>query len=200
MELCLMKSAGKQALNDSRADPHKTRMTELTIVAKREVDRRSRRQSSLQTKYVLSRKIRLEKGNKRVSIRPGLMSTSRQQPYGAQETRENACVGVARAHGAENDGRRHYYMNGTKLAGRRPLNISQATRPRGQVFVIPNRCKGCNFCIEFCPADVLEASREINAKGYHFPVVREDRIGSCIHCQFCDLVCPELAIYTQLVP
>jgi 2-oxoglutarate ferredoxin oxidoreductase subunit delta len=85
------------------------------------------------------------------------------------------------------------------MAERRPLNYHQATQPRGQVFVIPDRCKGCKFCIEFCPADVLELSREINAKGYHYPVVRIDRSQSCIHCQFCDLVCPELAIFTQPV-
>ena len=83
------------------------------------------------------------------------------------------------------------------VAERHPINFSLATRPRGQVFVIPDRCKGCRFCIEFCPADVLEPSFEINSKGYHYPVVRDDKAQSCIHCQFCDLVCPELAIYTQ---
>jgi 2-oxoglutarate ferredoxin oxidoreductase subunit delta len=90
-------------------------------------------------------------------------------------------------------------MNGRILAERRPLNFTSATRPRGQVSVIPDRCKGCKFCIEFCPADVLEVSRELNAKGYHYPVVRADKEESCIHCQFCDLVCPELAIFTQPV-
>jgi 2-oxoglutarate ferredoxin oxidoreductase subunit delta len=91
-------------------------------------------------------------------------------------------------------------MNGRTVAERRPLNLTQATRPRGQVFVIPARCKGCKFCIEFCPADVLEVSAEINAKGYHYPVVRSDKFDSCIHCQFCDLVCPELAIFTKPIP
>ena len=78
-----------------------------------------------------------------------------------------------------------------------PVDASSIQVPRGQVYTIPNRCKGCNFCIEFCPKEVLEFSEEINPKGYHFPVVRKDKVDECIHCRFCDLICPELAIFTR---
>jgi len=66
----------------------------------------------------------------------------------------------------------------------------------GQVHVVAQRCKGCSFCIEFCPRDVLVESEETNAKGFHFPVVAQDKVEDCAHCEFCTIVCPEFAIYT----
>jgi 2-oxoglutarate ferredoxin oxidoreductase subunit delta len=83
------------------------------------------------------------------------------------------------------------------VAPRQPLNAAAFPVPRGQVYVIPERCKGCDFCIEFCPRDVLVESEEINAKGYHYPVVLADKTDECADCQFCTLVCPEFAIYTD---
>lgn len=83
---------------------------------------------------------------------------------------------------------------------RRPLNETAFPFPRGQVHVIPERCKGCDFCIEFCPKDVLEESEGINAKGYHYPVVVAGKADECAHCEFCTLVCPEFAIYTTERP
>lgn len=80
-----------------------------------------------------------------------------------------------------------------------PIDLSSAQVPKGRVFTIPSRCKQCNFCIEFCPTDVLLYSEEINAKGYHYPVVVEGKENACVHCRFCDLICPELAIYTEEV-
>ena len=69
--------------------------------------------------------------------------------------------------------------------------------PVGQVYVISQRCKGCRFCIEFCPELVLVESEAMNAKGYHYPVVAEGRELACVNCGFCKLVCPEFAIYTE---
>jgi 2-oxoglutarate ferredoxin oxidoreductase subunit delta len=84
------------------------------------------------------------------------------------------------------------------MAGARvPMDLSYAHVPKGQVFVIPNRCKGCKFCIEFCPKHVLDYSEDINEKGYRYPIVAKGKEGECIHCRFCDLICPELAIYTR---
>jgi len=83
-----------------------------------------------------------------------------------------------------------------KDAVRQPMDIASAKVPLGQVHVIAERCKQCNFCITYCPVQVLEYSTEINAKGYHFPVVAAGKEQSCVHCRFCDLICPELAIFT----
>ena len=62
----------------------------------------------------------------------------------------------------------------------------------GQVTVIAERCKGCGFCIEFCPKHVLYQSTEINNKGYHISYV--DTGDRCTGCNICELICPEFAI------
>ena len=82
---------------------------------------------------------------------------------------------------------------------REPLDLPMAQVPEGRVHVIAERCKQCNFCIKYCPTEVLDYSEEINAKGYHYPVVAEGKETACINCRFCDLICPELAIYTTEV-
>ena len=83
-----------------------------------------------------------------------------------------------------------------KNAARQPIDLASAQVPVGRVHVIAERCKQCNFCINYCPTDVLEYSDDINAKGYHYPVVVKGKEMSCVHCKFCDLICPELAIFT----
>jgi len=70
---------------------------------------------------------------------------------------------------------------------------------KGQVYLIPSRCKGCGFCWEFCPHDILEKSDEINAKGHHIPRVRPGKENSCVDCKICMEVCPEFAIFTEEV-
>ncbi|HXH22783.1 MAG TPA: ferredoxin family protein [Dehalococcoidia bacterium] len=80
---------------------------------------------------------------------------------------------------------------------RRPLDLDRQVLPTGQVYIIPDRCKGCRFCIEFCPEDVLRESEAMNAKGYHYPVVAEGREEACVNCGFCRLICPEFAIYAE---
>jgi 2-oxoglutarate ferredoxin oxidoreductase subunit delta len=83
------------------------------------------------------------------------------------------------------------------VAPRRPLERPARPVPVGQVYVIAERCKGCNFCIEFCPRDVLVESPAMNAKGYHYPMVAPGKAGRCADCSFCTLVCPEFAIFTE---
>lgn len=79
------------------------------------------------------------------------------------------------------------------------MDLSLAQIPQGRVHVIAERCKQCNFCIDYCPTKVLMYSDDINAKGYHYPIVAPGKEKACIHCRFCDLICPELAIYTTEV-
>ncbi len=82
---------------------------------------------------------------------------------------------------------------------RRPIDSDTVRVPIGQVFVILERCKGCLFCIEFCPEQVLVESETMNAKGYHYPLVAPGKEEACVDCAFCKLVCPEFAIYTEEV-
>jgi len=63
----------------------------------------------------------------------------------------------------------------------------------GTTFVKAELCKGCGFCIEFCPTTVLEFSKEFNSKGYHYPLmVAEEK---CNGCDLCGLYCPDFAIF-----
>ena len=52
---------------------------------------------------------------------------------------------------------------------RTPLDSGRVQVLRGEVHIEKTWCKGCNYCVEFCPTDVLEMSTEFNSKGYHFP-------------------------------
>ncbi|MBP7231829.1 MAG: 4Fe-4S binding protein [Syntrophaceae bacterium] len=64
----------------------------------------------------------------------------------------------------------------------------------GQVIVIEDRCKGCGFCIANCPRQVLQKSSTFNKKGYHPPEVADTT--RCVNCHFCEILCPEFAIYS----
>lgn len=69
---------------------------------------------------------------------------------------------------------------------------------RGSVVVNLDHCKGCGFCVAFCPTDVLELSSAFNAKGYHPPhMVKPDK---CSGCNLCGMYCPDFAIYGYRYP
>lgn len=78
---------------------------------------------------------------------------------------------------------------------RKPLDLADITVPHGILHVLKERCKGCGWCIEFCPRGVLEASDEINTKGYHPP--RALKGDACVSCGLCELICPEFAVYVE---
>ena len=53
-------------------------------------------------------------------------------------------------------------------------------------------CKGCGYCIEYCPAHVYAQSKIMNKKGYLVPEVVH--LKKCTECGLCDMYCPEFAI------
>ena len=81
---------------------------------------------------------------------------------------------------------------------RTPLDFDQVRVPRGEVRIVVERCKGCGFCVEYCPRDVLVMSEEFNSKGYHPP--RVARSGECVNCNLCEMICPDFAIFSVMVP
>ena len=75
---------------------------------------------------------------------------------------------------------------------RKPLDQDQIQTHHYQIQVIKERCKGCDWCVEFCPRQVIHQSSEFNSKGYH--LVYADYNNDCLDCGLCELICPEFAI------
>jgi 2-oxoglutarate ferredoxin oxidoreductase subunit delta len=78
---------------------------------------------------------------------------------------------------------------------RKALDENKIEPSRGQIEILKDWCKGCRFCIEFCPRQVLEESTEFNIKGYH-PVFAA-RSEDCVDCGLCEFICPEFAIRVE---
>jgi 2-oxoglutarate ferredoxin oxidoreductase subunit delta len=76
---------------------------------------------------------------------------------------------------------------------RKPLDADKIKVPQGEIHIVKDRCKGCGFCVEYCPRDVLELSEEFNVKGYHPPYVKKPE--DCVHCGLCEMLCPDFAIW-----
>ena len=64
---------------------------------------------------------------------------------------------------------------------------------KGNVAIVVERCKGCAFCVEFCPTKVLALSPAFNAKGYHPPYMVNPE--KCSGCDLCGMYCPDFAIF-----
>jgi 2-oxoglutarate ferredoxin oxidoreductase subunit delta len=75
-----------------------------------------------------------------------------------------------------------------------PFGLPKPASPQGTIVILEERCKGCSFCIEYCPHDVLAISKKFNSKGYHPPEIL--KVEMCVNCGFCRMICPEFAIYT----
>ncbi len=79
---------------------------------------------------------------------------------------------------------------------RQPIGDRRFAKPVARVYVIPERCKECNYCWTFCPNEVLELSEETNANGYRHPRVKPGKENDCMDCRMCTWICPEFAIFT----
>lgn len=77
---------------------------------------------------------------------------------------------------------------------REPLFPPEKKKIRAvKIHIIEDRCKGCQFCIDLCPRDVLEQLDQFNVKGYHPPRVKDE--DACVGCGLCERLCPEFAIF-----
>lgn len=53
-------------------------------------------------------------------------------------------------------------------------------------------CKGCSYCVKFCPQKILEMGNERNKKGHFTPVMTD--ADKCTACAICAQICPEGAV------
>lgn len=68
-----------------------------------------------------------------------------------------------------------------------------AKKIRGSVEIKREACKGCAFCVEFCPTGALVLDQGYNLKGYHPPTLAKP--DQCTGCDLCGLYCPDFAIF-----
>jgi len=81
----------------------------------------------------------------------------------------------------------------TETKGAPSTEKKKGPKIKGTVEVSRELCKGCGFCIEFCPTGVLELDKGFNSKGYHPPLFANPDM--CNGCDMCGLVCPDFAIF-----
>ena len=66
---------------------------------------------------------------------------------------------------------------------------------QGVVVVNRENCKGCGFCVEFCPLHALELEKGYNAKGYHPPfLAKPEKCNGCDMCGLCVAAWPTRAL------
>ena len=75
------------------------------------------------------------------------------------------------------------------------MSTGKTKAEQNQVHVVAERCKGCAFCVEFCPNHILYQTTEANSKGYYLVAMNDS--GKCSGCDMCTMVCPEFAIYVE---
>jgi ferredoxin len=61
-------------------------------------------------------------------------------------------------------------------------------RPSGRVEIRIDECKGCGYCIEACPPNVLVLSRRFNRMSYNYAEYTGE---GCTGCGLCFYACPE---------
>jgi 2-oxoglutarate ferredoxin oxidoreductase subunit delta len=75
---------------------------------------------------------------------------------------------------------------------RKPFDQTEQAVILAHIFIDEERCKGCSFCVEFCPRKALKMSSEMGPKGYKPAIVDDEN--KCLNCGFCEAICPEFAI------
>ncbi len=74
-------------------------------------------------------------------------------------------------------------------------NEAGKARPKADIVVVQELCKGCELCVYACPSGNLTLSPTLNRKGYHPAVFSyQGTRGTCTACGICYWVCPDLAI------
>jgi 2-oxoglutarate ferredoxin oxidoreductase subunit delta len=65
-----------------------------------------------------------------------------------------------------------------------------------RIVISPDRCKGCELCVQASPQQILGMGKQINSKGYYYAEMVEQM--RCIGCRLCCITCPDMAIEMQV--
>lgn len=72
---------------------------------------------------------------------------------------------------------------------------AQIQPKRGKITIDVKRCKGCEYCIIYCPKKCISLSPDINMKGVRYAVFTNP--DACIACNICAVVCPDVCIHVH---
>ncbi|MCR4400072.1 MAG: 4Fe-4S binding protein [Syntrophomonadaceae bacterium] len=61
-----------------------------------------------------------------------------------------------------------------------------------QVKFLEQYCKGCGFCVAFCPRKIIALAAHTNDQGYNPATVTD--AARCNGCGICALMCPHVVI------
>ena len=53
-------------------------------------------------------------------------------------------------------------------------------------------CKGCLYCADVCPKNVIGTTNAVNEKGFQYAVPLHPE--NCVGCAMCAIMCPDAAI------
>jgi 2-oxoglutarate ferredoxin oxidoreductase subunit delta len=65
-------------------------------------------------------------------------------------------------------------------------------RAHGTITIDPERCKGCDICVHYCPPKVLRLGQTRNTLNHRVVELFDE--ARCTGCEICAKVCPDLAI------
>jgi 2-oxoglutarate ferredoxin oxidoreductase subunit delta len=68
---------------------------------------------------------------------------------------------------------------------------SERRKKRFKVEINPKLCKGCCFCLKYCPTGVFSRSDEIGELGY--VIAKVEHPEKCTGCRLCLIYCPDFA-------
>ena len=75
---------------------------------------------------------------------------------------------------------------------RKPFDSADKTATLPRIEIDNERCKGCGYCVDYCPREVLKMGTELSSKGYLLVEIIDE--SQCLACGYCEVVCPEFGI------
>lgn len=64
---------------------------------------------------------------------------------------------------------------------------------KGEIIILEDSCKGCALCVEFCPNECIQISKDkFKSSGGLLPEFAKP--DDCVACGICGQLCPDFAI------